>query len=40
MLEVVAYNTLKTIENSDKAVILKSSCSRLQEVDIYERFQL
>ena len=40
MLEVVSYKMLKTMENSDKAVILKSGCGRLQEVDIYERFQL
>ena len=40
MLEVVAYKMLKTMENSDKAVILKSGRGRLQEVDTYERFQL
>ena len=40
MREVVTYNTLKTMENSDKTVILKSSRGRLQKVAIYERFQL
>ena len=34
MREVVAHKTLKTMENSDKAVILKSGRGRLQEVDI------
>ena len=38
MLEVVAYKTLKTVENSAKAVILKSGRGRLQEVGIYESF--
>ena len=36
MLEVVAYKMLKTMENSDKAVILKSGRGRLQEVDSYQ----
>ena len=34
MREVVAGKWLKTMENSDKAVILKSSRGRLQEVGI------
>ena len=38
MLEVVVYKMLKTMENSAKAVILKSGRGRLQEVGIYESF--
>ena len=35
----VAYRRLKTMENS-KAVVIKSGRPRLQEVVVYERFQM
>ena len=35
MREVVAYKRLKTLENSDKTVILKSGRGHLLEVRLY-----
>ena len=40
VVHMVAYKTLRTLENSDKTVFQKGGRGRWQEVAIYERFQL